>query len=64
MPLTGVQMRNVEDVSKILWGASVSADTVSNLNEKAFKAVDERRCRPPTCEHPYVCIDGIYLKRS
>ena len=35
-----------EAVIEILWGAGVSACTVSNLNEKAFKAVDEWRCRP------------------
>lgn len=29
-----------------LVGAGVSADTVSNLNDKAFKAVEEWRCRP------------------
>ena len=47
-----------------LVGAGVSAGTVSNLNDKAFRAVDEWRCRPLTCEYPYVYIDGIYLKRS
>ena len=56
--------RRIEDVSEILWGAGVSAGTVSNLNEKAFKAVDEWRCQPLTCEYPYVYIDGVYLKRS
>ena len=62
--LAGASTRRIEDVSEILWGAGVSAGTVSNLNEKAFKAVDEWRCRPLTCEYPYVYIDGIYLKRS
>ena len=42
----------------------MSAGTVSNLNDKAFAAVEEWRCRPLTCEYPYVYIDGIYLKRS
>ena len=64
MRLAGVSTRRIEDVSEILWGAGVSAGTVSNLNDKAFKAVDELRCRPPACECPYVYIDGIYLKRS
>ena len=64
MYLAGVSTRRIEDVSEILWGAGVSAGTVSNLNEKAFKAVDEWRCRPLTCDYPYVYIDGIYLKRS
>ena len=64
MYLAGVSTRRIEDVSEILWGASVSAGTVSNLNDKAFAAVEEWRCRPLTCEYPYVYVDGIYLKRS
>ena len=64
MYLAGVSTRRIEDVSEILWGAGVSAGTVSNLNDKAFKSVDEWRCRPLAREYPYVYVDGIYLKRS
>ena len=64
MYLAGVSTRRIEDVGEILWGAGVSASTVSNLNDRAFKAVDEWRCRPLAREYPYACIDGIYLKRS
>lgn len=64
MHLAGVSTRRIEDVGEILWGAGVSAGTVSNLNDKAFKSVDEWRCRPLAREYPYACIDGIYLKRS
>ena len=64
MYLAGVSTRRIEDVSEILWGAGVSVGTVSNLNEKAFKAADEWRCRQLACEYPYVYVDGIYLKRS
>lgn len=64
MYLAGVSTRRIEDVSEILWGAGVSAGTVSNLNEKAYKSVEEWRSRPLTGEYPYVFIDGIYLKRS
>ena len=64
MRLAGVSTRRIEDVGEVLWGAGVSAGTVSNLNDKAFKAVDEWRCRPLTCEYPYVYVDGIYLKHS
>ena len=39
---------------------AVSASTVSNLNEKAFKSAGERRCRPLTCVYPYVYVDGIH----
>ena len=64
MYLAGVSTRRIEDVSEILWGSSVSAATVSNLNDRAFEAVEEWRCRPLTCGYPYVFVDGIYLKRS
>ena len=64
MYLAGVSTRRIEDVSEILWGSSVSAATVSNLNDKAFEAVEEWRSRPLTCGYPYVFVDGIYLKRA
>ena len=59
MHLAGVSTRRIEGVSDILWGAGVS-----NLDDKAFKPVEEWRSRPLIREYPYVCIDGIYLKRS
>ena len=64
MYLAGVSTRRIEDVSEILWGSSVSASTVSNLNDKAFEAVEEWRSRPLSRAYPYVFVDGIYLKRS
>ena len=64
MYLAGVSTRRIEDVSEILWGSSVSAATVSNLNEKAFEAVEAWRNRPLERAYPYVYVDGIYLKRS
>ena len=62
--LAGVSTRRIEDVSEILWGAGVSAGTVSNLNEKAFESVDAWRTRPLSGGYPYLFVDGIYLKRS
>ena len=64
MCLAGVSTGRIEDVSEILWGSSVSAATVSNLNEKAFASVEEWRNRPLERAYPYVYVDGIYLKRS
>lgn len=64
MYLAGVSTRRIEDVAEILWGSSVSATTVSNLNEKAFESIEEWRTRPLEREYRYVYIDGIYLKRS
>lgn len=58
MYLAGVSTRRIEDVSEILWGSSVSAATVSNLNEKAFEAVEEWGSRPLERAYLYVYVDG------
>lgn len=63
MRLAGVSTRRIEDVSEILWGSSVSAATVSNLNDRAFGAAEEWRSRPLARKYPYVFVDGIYRKR-
>ena len=64
MYLAGVSTRRIEDDSEILRGSSVSAATVSNLNERAFASVKEWRNCPLERAYPYVCVDGIYPKRS
>lgn len=64
MCLAGVSTRRIEGVSEILWGAGVSAGTVSNPSEKACASVGEWRSRPLACGYPYAFIDGIYLRRS
>ena len=63
MYLAGVSVRRVEDITETLWGTKVSSDTISNLNQKAYKHIEEWRQRPLTGEYPYVYVDGIYLKR-
>lgn len=64
MYLAGVSTRRVEDVADLLWDASVSPATVSNLNERAFARIEEWRTRELGSWYPYVFVDGIYLKRS
>jgi putative transposase len=64
MYLAGVSTRRIQDVSEILWGASVSPATVSKLNRKAFGAVDEWRHRRLEGDYPYVYLDGTYIKRN
>lgn len=64
VPGRSLHARGIEDASEILCGAKVSAGTVSNLNERASKSVEEWRSRPLEGECPYIYIDGIYLKRS
>ena len=64
MYLAGVSVRRVEDISEALWGSKVSASTISELNKKAYVHIEEWRNRELKGEYPYVCVDGIYLKRN
>jgi putative transposase len=54
----------VEDITEALWGAKVSSSTVSELNQTIYGKIKEWRKQPITGEHPYVFVDGVYLKRS
>jgi putative transposase len=64
MYLAGVSVRRVEDITEALWGTKVSPGTVSNLNKKIYKRIEEWRNRPITGHFAYVYLDGIVLKRS
>ena len=64
MYLAGVSVRRVEDITEALWGTRVSPSTVSRLNKKIYKTIEEWRMRAIEGEHPYVYLDGIVLKRS
>lgn len=64
MYLAGVSVRRVEDITEALWGSRVSPSTVSTLNQRIYKQIEEWRQRPIDGEFPYVYLDGIYLKRS
>lgn len=64
MYLAGVSVRRVEDITEALWGTKVSASTVSELNQKVYGQIEAWRNRPIAGEHPYVFLDGIWLKRS
>jgi transposase-like protein len=64
MYLAGVSVRRVEDITEALWGTKVSPSTVSELNQKVYTRIDAWRNAPITGEHPYVYLDGIWLKRS
>ena len=64
MYLAGVSVRRVEDITEALWGAKVSPSTVSDLNQKIYGKIEEWRMRPINEEHPYMFVDGVYLKRS
>ncbi len=64
MYLAGVSVRRVEDITEALWGTRVSPSKVSELNQKIGKQIEHWRNRPIEGEHPYIYLDGIWLKRS
>jgi transposase-like protein len=64
MYLAGVSVRRVEDITQALWGTRVSASTVSDLNQKIYKQIEEWRQQPLVGEFPYVFLDGLWLRRS
>ena len=41
MHLAGVSVRRVEDITEALWGTRVSPGTVSNLNKKVYKRIEQ-----------------------
>ena len=64
MYLAGVSVRRVEDITEALWGAKASSSTVSELNRKIYGKIESWRMRRIEGGHPYVFVDGVYLKRS
>jgi putative transposase len=64
MYLAGVSVRRVEDITEALWGLKVSSSTISELNKKIYGQIEAWRNQPITGEHPYVYLDGIWLKRT
>ncbi|HSS62918.1 MAG TPA: IS256 family transposase [Gammaproteobacteria bacterium] len=64
MYLAGVSVRRVEDITEALWGTRVSPSTVSALNQKIYEQIEAWRTDPIEGEHPYVYLDGLWLKRS
>ena len=63
MYLAGVSVRRV-DITEAMWGTKVSPSTVSELNQKIYGKIEEWRMQPIIGEHPYIFVDGVYLKRS
>jgi putative transposase len=63
MYLAGVSTRRVQDITEALWGTRVSSSTVSELNKKIYGTIEAWRNQPIEGEHPYVYLDGIWLKR-
>ena len=64
MYLAGVSVRRVEDITEALWGSRISSSTISELNKKIYKNIEEWRNSPLEAVYPYMLVDGIWLKRN
>lgn len=64
VPVCRAEDITVEDITTALRGTRVSPSTVSELNQRIYHRIDEWRTRPIEREYPYVCLDGMWLKRS
>jgi len=64
MYLAGVSTRRVSDITEALWDTSVSSSTASKVNKQVYEQLKQWRNKPIEGEHPYVYLDGTYLKRS
>ena len=54
----------MDDITEALWGTRASPSTVSELNQKIYGHIETWRNRPIEGNHPYVFLDGLWLKRS
>ena len=64
MYLAGVSTRQVDDISRLLWGERVPSQTLSDKLKGVYAQIDEWRNRPLGGEYPYVFMDGVWHKRS
>ena len=58
MYLAGVSTRQVDDISKLLWGDRMPSQTLSDKLKRVYDDIDRWRTRPLESEYPYVFMDG------
>ena len=63
MYLAGVSTRQVDDVSRLLWGDRMPSQTLSDKLKKVYADIDEWRGRPLEQDYPYLFMDGVWHKR-
>ena len=65
MYLAGVSVRRVEDITQALWGTTGEPEHGERVKPEDRRVqIEEWRNRPIEGQHPYVFLDGIWLKRS
>ena len=65
MYLAGVSTRQVDDISRLLWGERMPSQTLSDKLKKVYEDIDRWRNRPLTeRSYPYLFVDGVWHKRT
>ncbi|WP_307998092.1 IS256 family transposase, partial [uncultured Bifidobacterium sp.] len=64
MYLAGVSTRQVDDISRLLWGERMSSQTLSDKLKRVYEQIDQWRNRPLGREYPYLFVDGVWHKRT
>ena len=64
MYLAGVSTRQVDDISRLLWGERMPSQTLSDKLKRVYDEIDEWRNRPLEREYPYLFMDGVWHKRT
>ena len=59
MYLAGVSTRQVDDISRLLWGERMPSQTLSDKLKKVYEQIDQWRNRPLGREYPYLFVDGV-----
>ena len=65
MYLAGVSTRQVDDISRLLWGERMPSQTLSDKLKKVYEDIDRWRNRPlADRSYPYLFVDGVWHKRT
>ena len=64
MYLAGVLTRQVDDISRLLWGERMPSQTLSDKLKGVYAQIDEWRNRPLERSYPYLFVDGVWHKRT
>ena len=61
MYLAGVSTRQVEDISRLLWGERMPSQTLSDKLKRVYEDIDQWRNRPLSGHsYPYLFVDGMW----
>lgn len=64
MYLAGVSTRQVDDISRLLWGERMPSQTLSDKLKGVYAQIDEWRNRPLERSYPYLFVDGVWHNQT